>query len=403
MRARRPALIGATALLALGLVTAPATATAAAPSSWWPPITPTVNPVRSYASDVSGYQQDAQHDGVASGTVSRTAKRVWTRDLGGTVSYPVVAGNTVYDTYVHPNVGVELIALDRTTGATVWGPVTIPGLYGFGAATYAAGRVFVLSYNGVLRAFSAKDGTPSWSVALPGQYNFDAVPVASGSRVYVDGAGSSGTLYAVEQSSGVIDWTQPVVNGSTAGPAVGSDSVYTSFACELTQAFTTAGRAGWSDYFGCEGGGGSTPVLSGDQLWVRDPFGMPGRVLSTADGSVRFTFDADYAPAVMGGRAVTVSSQGVRGLDAATGRQLWVQAADGGASTPAVVAGGVAYVGSRLGNVFGIDVATGAVVWKGAVGAPVTVDDHNAVVRTGLAVSGDTLLVPASNTLVAFR
>lgn len=401
LRRRTATLTASTALLALGLVTAPGVATAT--PSPWPGWTPPTQPVRSYASDVSGYQQDAQHDGASSGSVSRKATRVWTRALGGTVSYPVVAGSTVYVTYDDPTAGTKLIALDRTTGATVWGPVTIPGPDGFSAATYAAGRLFVLGHNGILRAFSAKDGSPSWSVALPDQWSFTAAPVAAGSRVYVVGAGSGGTLYAVEQASGAIDWTRSVVNGDAAAPAVGSDSVYTSFACEWTQAFTNAGQAGWTDTFGCDGGGGSTPVLSGDQLWVRDPDGMPGRVLSTQDGSVRFTFDADYAPAVAGGRTVTVSSQGVRGLDAATGRQLWAQSADGGLSTPAVVAGGVAYVGSRLGSVFGVDVRTGAIVWKGAAGDLVTVDDHNAVVRTGLAVSGNTLLVPASDRLVAFR
>lgn len=398
MRSRRTALVTSTALLALGLLAAPTAATASAS-----PATPVAPTVTSSPTDVTSYQQDARHDGASTGAVSRTATRVWSRSLGTAVSYPVVAGNTVYVTVDDASAGTKLLALDKTTGRTVWGPVTIPGTYGFSAVTYANGRLFVLNFDGILRAYSATDGTAQWSVVLPRQWSFDAPPVAAGSEVFVVGAGSGGTLYAVRQATGLLDWTQSVVNGQSAAPAVGSGSVYTSFACEWTQAFTTSGLPRWTDNFGCEGGGGSTPVLSGDQLWVRDPFGMPGRVLSTADGSVRFTFDAAYAPAVAGRRAVTVSAQGARGLNAVTGRQVWVQAGDGSLSTPAVIVGGVAYVGSLSGSVFGFDVVTGVPLWSGTAGAPVSVDDRNATVRTGLAVSGDTLLVPASGTLVAFR
>jgi outer membrane protein assembly factor BamB len=57
---------------------------------------------------------------------------------------------------------------------------------GHASRAYDAGRLFVLNYDGVLRAYSADLGVLLWSHTLPGAW-YGAAPVASQGVVYVNG------------------------------------------------------------------------------------------------------------------------------------------------------------------------------------------------------------------------
>lgn len=116
-----------------------------------------------------------------------------------------------------------------------------------------------------------------------------------------------------------------------------------------------------------------------------------GRVFALAErtGRVVWTAEAEGAirarPTVDGGRVYVPTDGGyLYALDARSGRRLW-RAAIGQGSRPrgtagggddryeryassAVVAGGRVYVGSRDGNLYALDAATGRVLWRAAGG-----------------------------------
>ncbi len=218
--------------------------------------------------------------------------------------------------------------------------------------------------------------------------------------VYVGGAGSGGTVYAVSAQSGAVLWTAGVQNGDDSSPAVTSDGVYVSYACGVSYRFNpSTGHQDWARFTGCEGGGGSTPVVHDGEVYARD-HSYPG-VLSADTGTYSRSLNASMPPAFLGGEGFYLQGSTLRGVDAATNSVSWSQAADGGLDTAPIVIGSEVAIGSSRGsstssthgqNVWSVD-------WVGDVGAPIKGWDN----RIGLAASGGQLYVPASNTLVAYR
>jgi outer membrane protein assembly factor BamB len=72
------------------------------------------------------------------------------------------------------------------------------------ALAYDGGDVFALNYDGVLTAFVAGTEHELWARQMPGQYAFTAPPTAYNGVVYVSGAGTGGTVYAVSEKSGAV-------------------------------------------------------------------------------------------------------------------------------------------------------------------------------------------------------
>jgi hypothetical protein len=141
------------------------------------------------------YHIDVAHTGNQPTTALRPPlARRWSVDLGGAVSYPLIAGGRVFvtvgdDTNFN---GGKLLALDLATGAPSWGPIDVPAMQMWLNAAYDQGRVYVLNFDGRLAAFDAQTGAPLWDVNLPGQYAFMSAPAATGGMVFVDGYHSEG-------------------------------------------------------------------------------------------------------------------------------------------------------------------------------------------------------------------
>ena len=85
------------------------------------------------------------------------------------------------------------------------------------------------------------------------------------------------------------------------------------------------------------------------------------------------------------------------------GSSLWSFTGDGGLDSAPLVVNGVVYVGSLSGMLYGLGEATGAVLWKTNVGAPINApDDQNNWMTTGMAAGEGVLVVAAGNRLVAY-
>jgi len=360
--------------------------------------------------DVSvAYQLNSRHDGnLASGVEVPPLTRAWTRDLGASVSYPVIVDGKVFVTAANgagpAGYGTSLHALDATTGADVWGPVDLGGTYFWSALTYGGGRLFSLNFDGILRAHDVRTGAVEWTVDLPGQYAFDSPPTYRNGLVFVSGAGSGGTVYGVAALDGRVLWTQPVIDGYDGSPAVSDTGVYVSYAATQAYAFAPAtGALLWRHVGVGEGGGGLTPVLANGRLWTRDTDGSA--ILDVVTGvSVGAVRTIGPAPAFAGQVGYFVGGGVLEASAALTQSVLWSFAGDGNLRTAPIVVNGYVYVESTSGQVWALDGATGAPVWHDVVGPPFADPDERSAARPlpGLGAGQGLVVVPAGNLLVAY-
>ncbi len=360
------------------------------------------------------YQIDAAHSGgLAGDALTPPLARQWSRtDLGGTVSYPLIAGGKVFITVQGPYGATSsppkwVYALDEATGATIWSQA-LAGTYGFVGAAYDNGTVYVLTYDGLLQAFDAATGTVGWSVHLSGQYAFTSPPTAANGVVYIVGAGTGGTLYTLNESSGGVIWTQSLDTGSHTSPALSASSVFVSTACDV-YAFNRPVNASdpnpliFQKNYGCSGGGGRTPVFNGNLLYVRNE-GVPSTndILEPLKGAVQGHFNAGPAPAYSGTTGYFLNAGVLQAVDAG-GTVRWSFAGDGGLDTAPIVVNTDVYIGSSSGNLYAVDATSGQSVWSANVGTAIEApDEQSANMQSGLGAGEGRLVVPAGSTLTAF-
>jgi outer membrane protein assembly factor BamB len=351
------------------------------------------------------YQLDATHDGYQSASpITAPLSQAWSIDLGGSISYPLVVNGVVYVTAVNSGGGTNLYALELANGTTLWSH-GLGGARPWSGLAYDAGKIFTLNNGGTLTAFDAATGTTDWSISLPGQTSFTSPPTATDGYVYTGGAGSGGTLYAVSEATGDLAWTQSVENGDNSSPAVTSDGVYVTYACDQDYDFNPlTGTAIWHHVGPCEGGGGKTPVVAGGEVLGRD--GVSGNLILSADsGSTQGSFTATPAPAVGNGVAYAVSGGSLTAIGSSgLGTSQWTFAGDGKIDTAPLVVGDLVFAGSSSGNLYAIKAADGTSAWSTTLTTAVPAPDEQNVSQplTGLGAGEGTLVVPAGSTLTAF-
>jgi outer membrane protein assembly factor BamB len=278
-------------------------------------------------------------------------------------------------------------------------------------AAYDNGTVFVLNFDGLLQSFDANTGTPGWSVQLPVQWDFTSPLTASNGVVYALGQGDAGTLYAVNESTGTLNWSvNQLGTGGSSAPTLSSSSVFVAGQCDayafsLTPA-TSSGQQLWHDNFGCGGGAGRTAVLSSTGLYARYE-GVPGSnySLDPSSGAVTGGFTAGPTPAFSGSTGYYLSSYSNGTLSAVDSslNTLWSFAGDGGLDSAPIVVKGDIYVGSSSGMLYELNATTGQTVWSTNVGSGITASNEGGTsVITGLGAGEGHLLVPAGSTLVAY-
>jgi outer membrane protein assembly factor BamB len=353
------------------------------------------------------YQGDVVHDGYQADVLAPPLSEVWSHNFGKQMSYPVIADQIAFVTVgdnTSSTYGTTLYGLSLATGSVVWS-VPLGGTYYWSGLAYDNGQLFALNYNGQLQAFDPLTGTRRWSTQLPGQSSFSSAPTARNGYVYTAGAGIGGTLYAVQESSGTVAWTASVMNGDESSPVVTSSGVYVSYACEQTYDFNpTSGDLIWHYATMCEGGGGKTPAVSDGQLYVRDNV-LGDVILNASTGALAGTFSAGPIPGFSGSSGYFLSGSTLSAYNTASQATEWGFTGDGTLDSAPLVANGVVYEGSSSGNLYALSAATGAVQWSGNVGSAILAPDEQNVSHplTGMAVGEGVLLVPASDTLVAYQ
>ena len=363
------------------------------------------------AQQARNFQIDATHTGATtSATLKPPLRQRWMVNFGQPISYPLIADGRVYVTVRNASgQGTTLFALNAATGATLWSS-NLAGSFAISGACYENGRVFAVNGSGLLRAFDGATGNVVWSALLPGQFMFSSQPTVENGVVYTGGSGSGGTVYAVDANNGALLWTRSVMNGDHSSPAVTSDGVYVSYACPNVYKLNPAtGAVIWHFAPGCSGGGGKTPALFNNRLYVRD---SAGTIHDSFTGALIGNFIAKNTPVFSGSSGFFLEGPNgfgsfgtLRGRDVDTNAVLWSFAGDGTLQSAVLAVNDNVYVGSASGKLYAVNAATGQQVWVTQAGTSIPfVDEHNVSQPvTGFASGEGLLVVPTSTTLVAYE
>jgi outer membrane protein assembly factor BamB len=359
------------------------------------------------------YHQDAARSGrvVFGEPLTFPDSPAWSVDIGSSVSYPLIADGRVFVLSAGTSTGgrgTRLHALDLATGVALRDPVDIPNAFSsWGGTAYAAGRVFVVNFDGVLQSFDGATGTPGWTTALsevsPGI--FDAAPAVFDGIVYV---GAADRLFAVDGASGMVRWVSRFVS-STAPFAVAADGVYVSYACEERKLDLLTGSVVWR-HVRCSGGGGLTPAYANGLAFVRDIGLGKAAIYDAVTGEQAGSFGLvgpafPQIPAISPDALFVADSGRLRSFDLQAKTTNWdVGFVDPIASEPILIDGTVFAV-SGDGTVHAVDAASGAEVWTASAGARMYVPFYgdSSLPLPGVAAGEGHLLVPAGNLLTAWR
>ena len=357
--------------------------------------------------DAVAFQVDPGHTGAitfSSMTLPKTS--LWKVTLDGPPSYALVAQGLVFLT-VPISGGSELVALDQATGAVAWGPLMIGGASN---AAYDSGKVYVGSATGytgaMVQAYDAASGTRLWSANLPYQWSFSAMPTARNGRVYLTESGMGTTTYAFDGTTGALLWSQITDAGSYGGAAVTDDGVYVAGPQENYAFNPATGQLLWSYLLGGDGGGGALPVVADGWAIMPDGFGTyNGHILNPLNGALLGSYVADCPPALTSTQGFFLQQGTLRALKLSNSQILWSFSGDGALTTSPILVNSTVFIGSSNGNLYGLDAATGAQVWTQSLGAaiPQGATWGHGLPFSGLNAGDGLLMVPAGNTLTAFK
>jgi outer membrane protein assembly factor BamB len=204
---------------------------------------------------------------------AQTGEEKWTYQSRGPIGQmPLVSGNLV----VFANEGDQVIALDSITGAFKWlykadtpEENTLRGH----AGVSTDGDLFFTGFaNGNLVALRRDTGSVAWLQSLKGEasafFDVDATPVVIDETVYV--TSSSGGVYALDKTSGLVRWRTPLwdaslpsVSGNVGGLTSDGTFLYVMVADLGIHALDLQGNVVWR-VGANKGGEPATPVVAGD-------------------------------------------------------------------------------------------------------------------------------------------
>jgi len=244
---------------------------------------------------------------------ARTGRQLWKKWLGDPLmSQPASDGRLVFSAHiVSGGGGYALTALRIADGSTAWTETLDAD--GLSAPVVSRGRLFLTTMGGRVIRFDAATGDRIWDEDL----GATSAPWVDGNRVYVARRRSEGR-------------EQQVVLDAGSGDVIHEGAVLrAAYAAGRPDAGGVA--AGW-------GFEGSRPVLAA-------------------------------------GRAYYAMGQELRARDLETGEEVWRRAlgsaADARGLTPPAIVGGTAVVGTRTGELYGIDIDTGLATFAVRIGEPI--------------------------------
>jgi outer membrane protein assembly factor BamB len=331
-----------------------------------PSVPPIVHGGRIYVYDTSGTVYALSPGGGSAWSVSLAPEGERSRAAGGGIA---ASGNVIF---AATGFG-ELVALDAASGARIWAfTLSAPA---YSAPTAASGKVYVVSATNVLHAVNQADGTEAWQ--YPGIPETAGVlsaasPAVSGNTVVVPY--SSGEVIAFDTESGELKWADAVIRSTrtlavsgltdvAASPVIYEGVVYATGVSGRTIAVRLSdGERLWEQNIGSA----STPAVSGNALFIVD---LEDNLVAV-DRASGNAFWRTELPTVRKRRFISV----------------W---------TGPTLAGGVLWVVSNDGRMFGVDPALGSIIVDRTQPSPMYIKP--------IAAGGQLLVLSADGSLAAFQ
>jgi len=253
-----------------------------------------------------------------------------------------------------------------------------------GSITVGDKRVYGVSDQ--LYAFDKRTGEEVWRFDTRGRTK--ATPALADETIYVP-VPANGNVFAVDAETGQRQWNQ-VVDGleNESSLAVKDGTVYalaqTTYGCHpCRQKATIAALKGQDGTIKW-----STTVNENDHdIPQRAPAVANGKIYVTVESGALYVFDIETgekirhlliggnteAPPVIANEKILVTSgPRILALDLETYEELWRFKTTGVISTPPTVRDGIAYVTSKDGNLYAVDLETGQRNWS----VPVTTNQY---------------------------
>ena len=339
--------------------------------------------------------------------VSPVAK-LWTRTFTQPTSYPLITSNYVFAvTYgAYNSSSSTLYCLNRLTGSTVWGPVTLP-LENVGGFAYDNNRVFVAglgSYNpnvpAELLAYSASKGKLLWSQPIRGQFDDDGAPTPYNGEIYLQ---AYGNVSRVRESDGAIIWTTQQYNAGGGALAVSPAGIFISGATGDTYSLDPlTGDALWFFNPGYDGGGAYTCAYYDNDVFIHNYYGSTygeGAVLDAISGSLIQSYPDTGPEAFDNGLKISVTGNTLSAVRVSDFSTVWsVTNNTSKPVTAPTIVNGVIYVGTSLNDLFGYDENTGKKLVSISLGATPSATSDS---QTDIGAGDGIMVVPSGDSLIA--
>jgi eukaryotic-like serine/threonine-protein kinase len=335
--------------------------------------------------DVAGSGNDGSENTLSSSNVGSMVKH-WSFTLASSPATPVEAGGVVY----LGDASGDFYAVDATTGKQKW--MVQPGNQVGGAAAVDGNTVFV-GDGFTLFALNTANGKIRWSIGTSGTV-LRSPAVSSNTVYFTSWNGSMQTLYSLNETSGAVNWTRPLSTSTIGGsPALSSADVYVAdYSGTMYAVNRSTGKLDWKKSVG--GSPGGTPDIANGEVYVVAT-GSSTHQVWDLNGLTGAKIWADnefpsYNSAAYDNHAIFLTTtgelnSGVLALNAGTGAQLWVGAVfDSLNNSSPAVANGVVY-GDPLGNLVAFDEATGAPLFTSTE----SIDGGSPIVDSGQVLIAD--------------
>jgi outer membrane protein assembly factor BamB len=313
---------------------------------------------------------------------AQTGEVRWKLPTAGMIGRPALANGVIYfapqDGYVY--------AVDASNGKVKWRfkrTVNVSEQVGIdGYPVVDGATLYVASDGGTVYALNAADGKQRWLFRVPidGGHIY-AAPAAGNGKLYVSTGGGANSFYALDETTGKIDWQVSAPQGFDSYPLVAGDTVYAGANAYYQASFyafdAQSGKIRWQ--FQANDAVIARPAFDGANLFVgaRDSTlyefnaatGKQGWHITVGDQGASAALATGAPPTVSDGVVYVGGQSGVlEALDAATGTIRWKQPLDGPVDSAPTVANGAVYVTTEKGNVFAFRSSDGAPSWNYAAG-----------------------------------
>ncbi len=324
-------------------------------------------------------------------------EQTWSLATGGEItSSPSLDGDNVYfgvnhlESHGRPDFSKAgaVYAADQSTGEVQWKVETGKGV--MSSPALQGDRVFFGSADG--NVYASEDGEIVWTHRVDGAVSSsptvvnetvyvgaivyeDVAPEDAASELESGGDGVSGSLLALEASTGDLKWSHDTEKGVISSPCVSDGVVY--FTSELESAHAVDAEDGTGVWEVSEENVISSPVLHRGKVffgqqrsWLDDDGKARLFCVDAETGEEKWVFDEAErsiraTPTAHGDRVYIGCEDGkVYSLDVESGREVWRSETEEPVRSSPTYADGVIYVGSYDSSLYAFDAGNGDVHWS---------------------------------------